>query len=198
MVYFSEENMKTVIVELESISPYSQSKHYEVEKLNKGKEMMRDYEARTWRERMHYDEHDNVFIPCMAFKNCLSEAAKFLNIRVEGEGKATWTKNFEAGVMVLDNVPLGVKKGDAQCEWNFVPSDGKRGSGKRVNKCFPLFSHWKGIVKFHIIDEKITAEIFEKVLNEAGQLIGIGRFRPRNNGFYGRFKVNSIEWLKES
>ena len=31
-------------------------------------------------------------------------------------------------------------------------------------------------------------------LKEAGQFIGLGRFRPRKNGYYGRFEIVSIAW----
>jgi len=44
-------------------------------------------------------------------------------------------------------------------------------------------------VTFYILDEIITKEVFERTLTMAGQFIGIGRFRPQNNGFYGRFEV---------
>ena len=40
--------------------------------------------------------------------------------------------------------------------------------------------------------ETITLSVFRKHLEEAGKFIGIGRFRPRNNGFYGRFEVKEI------
>jgi hypothetical protein len=44
------------------------------------------------------------------------------------------------------------------------------------------------------LDETITEEVFKLHLEESGKFIGIGRFRPQNNGFYGRFKVNEIVW----
>lgn len=56
--------MKTAICSLESISPYSQSKFYETEKLPK--ERPDDYEARTWRDRLHVNQDGFVFIPPMA------------------------------------------------------------------------------------------------------------------------------------
>lgn len=181
---------------LESISPYSQSKHYETPKLNK--ENHADYEERTWRDRLHTSEDGTVFIPPMAFKNALSEIAKFLSIQIPGKGKSTYTKHFEAGVLVMEPSPLGISKEDVHGEWLFVPSDGKRGSGSRVRKCFPLIKSWKTEVTFYVLDETITPEVFERHLKEAGAFIGIGRFRPRNNGFYGRFKVVSTEWAEQS
>lgn len=184
--------MKTASVLLTSVSPYSQSKHYSTEKLNK--EIPKDYEARTWRDRLHTTDDGYVFIPPMSFKNCLSEAAKFLSLQIPGKGKSTYTKHFEAGVLVTDALVLSIKKDDVSGEWLFVPSDGVRGSGKRVEKCFPVIHNWQGEVTFHILDETITEDVFAHVLEQAGAFIGIGRFRPRNNGFYGRFKIDSIKW----
>ncbi len=184
--------MKTAVATITGTSPYSQSRHYTTDKLPK--EIMRDYEARTWRDRLHADKDGFVFIPPMAFKNCISEAAKFLGIQIPGKGKSTYTKHFEAGVMVMAGLILPIKKEDVPGEWLFVPADGKRGSGKRVEKCFPVIHEWGGEVTFYIIDETITEDVFEHHLREAGNFIGIGRFRPRNNGFYGRFKVEQIKW----
>ena len=184
--------MKTAIVGLRSVSPYSQSRHYTVDKLPR--ELARDYEARTWRERLHVNSDGNVFIPPMAFKNALSEAAKFLSMPVPGKGKATYTKNIEAGILVPEGVDLGIRAADVEGEWLFLPSDGKRGSGKRVDKCFPLIRQWSGHVTFLILDEIVTREVFAEHIELAGKFIGIGRFRPRNNGFYGRFVVESLDW----
>ncbi|MGQ0595798.1 hypothetical protein [Aquabacterium sp.] len=184
--------MKTATVRIKSVSPYSQSKHYTTEKLPK--ELAKDYETRTWRDRLHVNDAGQVFIPPMSFKNCLSEAAKFLSVQIPGKGKATYTKHFEAGVLVTDALVIPIKKEDVPGEWLFVPADGVRGSGKRVEKCFPVIHQWQGDVTFHVLDETITEDVFRHHLEQAGAFIGIGRFRPRNNGFYGRFKVETINW----
>ena len=184
--------MRTAIASLKSVSPYSQSRGHVTQHLDK--EAGDDYERRTWRERLHADKDGNVFIPPMAFKNSLSEAAKFLSIQIKGRGKATYTKHFEAGVLVMEPLRLPVKKADVQGEWLFLPSDGKRGGGKRVWKCYPVIPEWSGNVTFHVLDETITPPVFEEHLRQCGQFIGLGRFRPRNNGFYGRFEVSKVTW----
>lgn len=192
--------MKRAVCKLKSVSPYSQSKHYSVEdvpKENKGKESSKDYEARTWRNRLHVNKDGNVFIPPMAFKNCVSEVAKYLGEQIPGKGKSTYTKHFEAGVLVVDALTLPVKAEDVKGQWLFVPSDGKRGGAKRVDKCFPVIHEWEGTVEFLILDEMITEDVFRKHLEEAGRFIGIGYFRPRNNGYWGRFSVENIKWLAE-
>lgn len=184
--------MKTAIATLESVSQYSQSKHYQLEKLPK--ESAEDYEKRTWRERMHATADGQVFIPPMAFKNCLSEIAKYLGMQIPGKGKSTYTKHIEAGILVTEPLVLPIKKEDVAGEWLFVPSDGKRGSGTRVNRCFPIIPQWSGKVTFYVMDETVTRDVFLSHLQQAGSFIGIGRFRPRNNGYYGRFRVTGLEW----
>lgn len=187
--------MKIAKAILQSVIPYSQSKHYVVDKLNDGKESHQAYEERTWKNRCHVNKDGYVFIPPMSFKNCIAEAAKFLSISIPGAGKATYTKHFEAGVLVMEGLTLDLHIDDVEGEWLFVPSDGKRGGGSRVNKCFPIIHEWSGEVNFMVLDEKITEKVFRKVLEESGKFIGLGRFRPRNNGFYGRFSIASFAWI---
>lgn len=191
--------MRIAIAELESIAPYSQGRFYETPKEGRSSgaktESAKDYEARTWRDRCHVTPDGFVFIPPMAFKNCLSEVAKYLAVQIPGKGKSTYTKHFEAGVMVLEGLTLSIKKHDVAGEWLFVPASGRRGDGKRVLKCFPLIPSWRGTVTFHILDDVVTEDIFEIHLREAGNFVGIGRFNPRHNGFYGRFRVVTLKWL---
>lgn len=158
------------------------------------KEQPKDYEKRTWRERLHVDSDGNVFIPPMTFKNCLSDAAKYLGVKIPGKGNNSYKKHFEAGVLVFDVLTLPIKKNDVPGEWLFLPSDGVRGGGKRVDKCMPVIQNWSGDVTFHVLDETITEDVFTEHLRQAGRFIGIGRFRPIKNGFYGRFNVDAVKW----
>jgi hypothetical protein len=187
--------MKIVTCRLASISPYSQSRYHDTAKLNK--EQPDDYRARTWREHLHYDQAGIVYIPPMTFKNCLSEAAKFLSVQIPGKGKATYTKHFEAGVLVLEPCVLGIHKDTVEFENLFLPSDGRRGSGKRVTKTYPLIREWETTCTFYVQDDMLTKDVFKYHLEQAGTFIGIGRFRPRNNGFYGRFRLIDLEWTSE-
>lgn len=190
--------MKTIIASIEGISPYSQSRSYEVDKLQG--EGPDDFERRTWRNRLHVDDKGFVFIPPMAFKNALAETAKFLSIPIPGKGKATYTKHFEAGVLAVEPAKLAIKADDVQCERLFVPADGRRGGGKRVHKYFPVIpAGWKTDFVFLVLDDTVLqtsvngdVTVFEDVLDKCGKFVGIGRFRPRNNGFYGRFEVKDI------
>jgi len=187
----------TATCHLSSASVYSQSRPYQVEK--KPRETPADYEKRTWKERMHLSEKNpgKIVIPAMQFKNSLAECAKYMSQQIPGKGKATYTKHFEAGVIIMDSMELDIKADDVNGETVFVPSSGKRGDGNRVYKTFPKIPSWSGVIAFTIFDHTITEEVFKTHLGQAGQFIGIGRWRPRNNGMYGRFTVDKVDW-KES
>lgn len=190
--------MKTALVTLHSASAYSQSRVI-AEKKKTG-ESHDDHEERTWRQRMHVTPEGNVFIPPMSLKAAISEAAKYLSLQIPGKGKATYTKHFEAGILCTDPIVLPIKAKDVEGERLFVPASGKRGDGCRVWKTFPKIDMWEGEAKFYILDDVVLQTrddddmtVFEHVLRQAGLFVGIGRFRPRNNGFYGRFNVQDVK-----
>lgn len=178
---------------IEGISPYGQNR-YISPNLKKEKETHSDFEQRIWRERLHADSQGNVIIPPMALKNCLSDIAKFLSVQIPGKGKATYTKHFEAGILCQDPIVLPIKKDDVPGQWLYVPSDGKRGGSSRVEKCFPVIHNWGGDAIFYILDETVTKDVFLHHLKQAGSFIGLGFFRPRRNGYWGRFQVNEFDW----
>jgi hypothetical protein len=183
--------LRNFTAELKGISPISFSRHHDTPKVT-AKEPADEWEKRTWREKLHYNDESEVFIPPMAFKNGISEAARFLNLKIKGKGNATYTKHFERGIICQVPALLGVNKDDVQSETLFVPSDGKRGGGNRVNRTFPVIPQWNTVAIFQVWDEIIDEEVFRRVLTEFGLFIGVGRFRPQNNGYYGRFIVQSI------
>jgi hypothetical protein len=189
--------MKQAICKLESASPYSASRAHETPKLNK--ELPDAYEERTWREKAHFDPVNlEVFIPPMSFKQSLDAAAQLLGVQIAGKGKSTYTKRFGSGVLVMDPVYLGLKRDETIKGRYHCNSDGVRGSGKRVWRIFPEVHKWKAEVTFHILDDIITESIFRDHLVAAGAFIGVGRFRPQNKGFYGKFKVAAVKWMEVS
>lgn len=176
----------------------SQSRPHATEKLNK--ELPDAYEKRTWREKLHYNQDGFVLIPANALKNILSEAAKYLSIQIPGKGKSTFTKHFESGVFCGEDAIVHVNgkplhKDDVEGRWMFVPSDGVRGSGKRVYRCYPMVPmFWSCTVNYAIFDDIIQPDVFLQHIQQAGQIIGLGTFRVRNNGTLGRFRVDSLDW----
>ena len=187
--------MKICHATLKSASPYSSSRAHDTEKLSR--ETPDAYEERTWKEKGHYLPDGTMFIPPMAFKMSLDRAAKMLGVRIPGKSAATYTKFFASGILVLESPPLvSVTRDTVAKDRIHANADGVRGSGKRVWKNFPRVDNWEITVDFHIIADEITDDIFLQHLKQAGAFVGVGRFRPENAGYYGRFKVVNVSWTK--
>ncbi len=184
--------MKIATASLTSVSPYSQSRAHQTPKLDR--ETADAYEQRTWREKAHVTPDGRIFIPPMAFKMALDKAASMLGRQIPGKGKATYTKFFLSGVLCTDPVVLPVAKDDTRGERIYANADGKRGSGKRVWRTFPVIDSWSTDVVFHVLADELTREVFEEHLKQAGAFVGVGRFRPENGGYFGRFAVDKVKW----
>lgn len=178
---------------LKGVSPYCQGRPFSTADQEPG-ERHDEYEKKNWRRRQHVNKDGVVIIPALALKNCLAEAAKFISMKVPGAARSTYTKHFEAGVMVPDAAPLGIKGKDVEPFEMFVPSNGRRGDGCRVHKFFPVIDDWEATATFIVLDAAITEEVFKAHIVAAGRFIGLGSFRVRNNGIWGRFDVISFDW----
>jgi len=186
--------MKIAHATLQSKSPYSQSRYTKEDVPMLPKEKDGDYEIRTWREKGHYDANGNVIIPPMAFKMALDKAAKMVGEKIAGKGNSTYSKFFVSGVLVLEPLVLPWTKKSVNLQKIHANADGVRGSGKRVWRYFPVVEDWSGVVSFHILADEITEDVFTRFLTQSGKFVGIGRFRPENGGFFGRFGVTDIKW----
>lgn len=185
--------MKTVQVTIEGVAPISFSAP--IQSVKKQGEAHDAFEERTWRERMHV-ENDEIFIPPGALKGCIQDTAQYLSEPIPGKGSSKYTKHFQAGIMVVSPLMLGMKPKDVDCDRRFVPADGKPGGGKRVWKNFPIVPPpWECDAEILVLDPTLEDHIHKvrEYLEYGGKLIGMGRFRPRNRGHYGRFKLTKFE-----
>lgn len=156
------------------------------------------YEERTWKERAHINTEGHLFIPPIAIKKSLETAARFRSETIPGKKNNTWTKHFSSGTMCVEPLVLTVN-GKPLTEANiekltlFVPSDGKKGGGRRVYKHFPMVRTWETVANIVLIDpllvDKRGVDKVEEYLRHAGQLIGLLAFRPENGGYFGRYEV---------
>jgi hypothetical protein len=192
--------MKKYQVKLESNSAILFGRQYSVPKLQK--ESAHEYEQRTWSERLHRNTQGNVVLNPLSLKNCLRDAAKYLGEPIPGKGKATYTKHFRAGIMVVEDILLTDPKGrpiiadSVEPLWLNVPSDGMTGGTKRVPKAFPRVSEWQATAEIAVLDDTITEKVLRHHLIEAGNFVGLGAMRVANGGISGRFKVVSLAEVK--
>lgn len=156
-----------------------------------------DYDIRTWRNKLNMNEDGSrIVIPAAGFHQAVTAAAKYSKQQIPGQGKATWTAKFQAGIMMMGNPEINnVDPASVQCIVISANADGVRGSGKRVPRRFPLIPPgWQTTFEVYILDPIIDQRIFREMLNIAGVFVGLGQYRPQNGGTNGRFRVESLEW----
>lgn len=183
---------RTLTAVIEGASPYSQSRHHETPFLEgEGHDA---HGRRTWREHAHYDPQTReVYIPAMSLKLSIARAGS--RLQLQKKGQSTWTADILAGVIVPENIPLGMSVDDLVEERFFANLDGRRGGKSRGMRSYPMVpAGWKGTARIIVADELIPEDIVERCLERAGSVVGLGRFRPENGGFLGRFAVKSVKW----
>lgn len=185
-------------ITISSLSPMSQSRQHGAPKLEG--ENYDDYDIRTWREKMHVEERDGkktVVIPHVAIHKCLIEAAKYSKKQIPGQGKATWTQKFASGVMVPESASIERDPEEAFCTTISANADGIRGrasSGKRVPRRFPTFMSWQSTFEVMVLDPAITEPVFKEMVEIAGIFVGLGQYRPEQQGTNGRFRLVRMDW----
>lgn len=186
-------NVSSAIASIRGISPYSQSRQHDAPKFDK--ESHDDYDRRTWREKLNLSgDGKSVVIPAHAMHQCIAAGAKYSKRQIPGQGKATWTAKFLAGIMIADDIRLDIDPASVDSVTISANADGVRGSGKRVPRRFPIMPEWSAEFEVFILDDIITPEVFKEMLTTAGMFIGIGRFRPEKGGINGRFAVEAVDW----
>ena len=131
-----------------------------------------------------YDEQEDIFIPGFNLFACMRDAGK---LRKMG------TTIKRAVIVQDDRVALqfdGPKKpADLFKDKAFVDIRSVGVSGKRVQRCRPLFKDWR--LQFTVLYEEsaIQRSDLDRILQDAGPMIGLGDYRPR----FGRFEVVSMQ-----
>ena len=179
---------------LKSTSPYSHTRYVMDWKAPQGEQM--EYERTHWRDRIHRDAEGHVLMTGMCFKKCVEAAAVDLGTKIPGQGNKRFGQVIRQAVHVFEDVVLPVLAEEVEGEWLVVPLTPQKLNGPRGPKCFMVIPEWEATVRFNVLDTRITKEIFATFLRRAGQLIGLGRFRPSSSsgGTYGRFELVDLEW----
>lgn len=152
-----------------------------------------DWEDRVWRERCDCDSKGYLVLSSRRFKKGLDRAAQTMNIKIPGEGKATYTKNFKGGIIVMNSIRTNVTRDDVEALRLFTAP--RKNDGRRwIN--FPIVKEWTGELQINILDEKITEEVFRKVFDFFGMAVGVGQGRPENGGDNGRCEALEMVFEK--
>ena len=190
--------MQKFKVEIVGVTPYMQhrmddAKLEEWEK-NRGRVIERDDVNKEDAVRAEFHCYRNsdgkCYVPGEHLRGALIEAGSFIKSKVGNSRKSM--KNIVAGMFFIDPSEVIVPDYDAidkRSAWN-------RNAKARIIVIRPKWNKWK--LKFVLLvdNDTITQETVRELIDYAGRYVGIGSFRPTNNGMFGRFELKNITLLK--
>lgn len=184
--------MLTYAVELTGRSPFLQDAYAEpgegvapIEALPKTKKTIHPREiAET---ATHRDEDGFIVHPAPAILSLLEEAGQQIKV-----GRST-LKSLVSKSVRMNSEWLafynedGTQMSDFEVHIQYVPNS----MGQKVKKIRPRFDVW--VAKFEIVirDDVVNPDVIQKALSDGGEWIGLGAFRIRQKGPFGRFAVTS-------
>lgn len=154
---------------------------------SKRKKCDEDHEAiakSEWRGSLYWSESTGPYLPTANVRSCLVEAGRLTKMG----------KQLERGTLLLaDKSPL-IYKGPRKPEelWadgRFYDCRSVVISGRRIMRYRPMFLDWGLEIDISYDPGLLNREDLLQIATTAGNLIGIGDFRPNKGGTFGRFDV---------
>lgn len=189
--------MKTYKVKIKGLTPYMQHRMDDVkldawEKL-RGPIHERDDVAHEDMVRAEYHCYRNkdgiCYIPSDQLRGAMIGAGTFVKAKVGGRSKSM--KTIVAAMFVPDRQEILIPDFDSIDKRSAV----NRNIKGRVIVVRPKWMDWEAEFDLAIHEDSISKAQVNQILEYAGSYVGIGSFRPTNNGLFGRFEITSIELI---
>lgn len=189
--------MKKYKVEIKSVTPYMQhrmddTKLEEWEK-QRGLIIERDDVSKDDLVRAEYHCYRNkegkCYLPAEHIRGALIKAGTYVKGKVGSQTKSM--KSVVAGMFQVNPYEIILP--------DFDDIDKRSAVNKNVKaRVICIRPKWDKLkVKFDLLvdNDTITDEMVKQIIEYAGQYVGIGSFRPTNNGMFGRFEVTKFKLI---
>lgn len=137
-------------------------------------------------EKVYIDSTGRAVLPGPNLYRSIIDAGRF---HKAGREKITTQKSslVPAG-MWLKEIELPIFDGEWEVDCRTVVNPA---TGGRMVAYRPRFDRWRVSFSLDVDDKMFGASIVRALVDDAGQKIGVGDFRPSRKGPFGRFKVTS-------
>jgi hypothetical protein len=120
-----------------------------------------------------------LYQPSTHIEGALIKSAS--NFLIAGRGKRTYKDLIKGALVVLPEAIPHVHR-DHKVDARLVVNPSTRG---RIMRYRPRLDRWSLAFTIHILDEQLSTETVQQILDHAGRYVGIGDYRPK----FGRFTV---------
>lgn len=185
--------MKKYKVKIVGVTPYMQHRmdDTKLEEWEKNRKLIieRDDVSKEDYKRAIFHSYNDVngfYIPSEHIKGSLIGAGNYMKSKVGNVKKSM--KNIVASMFFIDEPKLYINKNFDIDKRSAVNKNIKA----RVISIRPKWEKWDVEFTLSIDNDTITTSTIQQLLEYAGSYVGIGSYRPTNNGWFGKFKVDSI------
>lgn len=181
--------MKQFNITIEGLTPYMQHR-MDDQKLEdwekkRGKIMERPEVAQQDAARAEYhcyrNEEGKCYIPADQIRGALIAAGSYMKAKVGGRSKSM--KVIVAATFVPTPDQILMPDYDAIDKRSGV----NRNVKARIIVIRPKWTKWEASFVLNVYEDTISEATVRELVNYAGSYVGIGSFRPTNNGMFGRF-----------
>lgn len=190
--------MKKYKVKIVGITPYMQHRmdDQKLEEWEKNRKLIIERndvakEDQVRAEFHSYNDEKGFYIPSEQIKGSLINAGAMVKSKVGNSKKSM--KNIVAGMFFIEEEKLRLPKTYIIDKRSAV----NRNIKARVICIRPKWEKWEVEFTLLIDNDTITEETIKEIITNAGNFIGIGSFRPTNNGSFGRYKLNKLIVIKK-
>jgi len=186
--------MKQYKVKIKGVTPYMQHRMDDV-KLDQWEKLRGPIHERS--EVAHEDavraeyhcyrnSPGNCYVPSDHIRGAFIAAGSFVKAKVGGRSKSM--KTIVAGMFMPKPSEIELPDYDAIDKRSAVNKNIKG----RVIVVRPKWSEWELEFVLQVDEDSISIIQISQIIEYAGKYVGIGSFRPVNNGLFGRFELIEI------
>jgi hypothetical protein len=186
--------MKTIRVEIRGTTPLLVHRFGEDAETGKQSRaaMVADVDPRDVARKAAYIANDGTFFfSAFSIPNAMGSAGS--NHKMKGTRRTARFVVPSAIRMTTDTITIMNGNGpakDFEVDSRPVTIPATKG---RIMRHRPRFNEWGAQFDMVVNDQLMTVELAHRLLEEAGQQIGVGDFRPEKRGPFGTFRVTKFE-----
>jgi len=192
--------MKSYKVRIKGSSPYMQHRmdDQKLEQWEKERHMIIENLGLNTPDQVRAEFHcyrnddGHCFIPSAQIKSALIEAGKLVKGKVGSATKSM--KNIVAGMFLVTPEQILIPDYDQLDKRSAV----NRNVKARIIVLRPKWSQWEAEFTLKVKIDTLTEDMIKNIIQYAGEYIGIGSFRPTNNGEFGCYDLVSFTEIKPS
>lgn len=138
-------------------------------------------------DKLYRDGNGKICVPSTWIYGCLVESAK--SFKIVGKSKATYSKLVGSTVQVFPDM-FEVKPQEYEPYTISAVNPMTKG---RMMVTRPKLDKWE--IAFAIVfnEDDIPVEVMKNIIDNAGNYVGIGDWRPAKKGQFGKFIVEKFE-----